>query len=132
MANQNNTKFHELYLILKSADDYFPKEDRKELLKLIKELYESEIDRNELEDENGTYGIAYTTIHDDSSYYDHHTKFFSSKEKRDNVYQDWFKGLYWDNIFECELEYPTPTPNFGNMEKIFKHGDKIFFERDGK
>jgi hypothetical protein len=126
---QNNTKYHQLYLILDTADDYFPKEQRKELLTIIKELYETYLCINEDEDNNGKYGISYTTIHDDSRYHDHHKQFFSSLEKRDLVYEDWSNGLYYDNIFKCDLEYPTPGPNFGNMKKIFKERDKIYDEQ---
>jgi hypothetical protein len=125
---QNNSKYHELFLMLKDADDYFPKEDRVELLNLIKDLHEDWILDNELEDSKGKYGIKYTTIHDDSRYFDHHEQFFSTKEKRDFVYDDWNNGAYWDNIFNQELEYPTPTPNFGNMKKIFKEGGSIYEE----
>lgn len=36
---QTDSKYHQLYLMLQDADDYFPKEDRKSLLELIKEMY---------------------------------------------------------------------------------------------
>lgn len=126
---QNDSKYHLLYLELKNADDYFPKEDRKELLDLIKELYDEHNDLLNKDDDNGKYGIRYKTIEEDSRWPDSHTQFFSSKEKRDNVYDDWINNRYWDSVFEDYLEYPTPGPNINEIEKIFKESDKIYIEQ---
>lgn len=128
MAKQNDSDYHYLYLTLKDTDDYFPKEDRTELLTIIKKLYDKHQDSEEEKDNDGTYGLRYKTIHDDSSYYDTNEQFFSSKLKRDNVFSDWEKGLYWDNVFQEELQYRTPSPNFVGAIKIFKHGGKIYEE----
>lgn len=126
MAKQNYSDYHYLYLTLKDTDDYFPKEDRTELLTIIKKLYDKYQDSEE--DDDGTYGLRYKTIHDDSSYYDTHEQFFNSKIKRDNVLSDWEEGLYWDNVFQEELQYRTPYPNFVGAIKIFKHSGKIYEE----
>jgi len=129
---QNDTKYHLLYLMLKDADCYFPKEDRKELLDLIKELYKSNQKFINEKDENGKYGIRYKTIHDDSKYSDNHTQFFASKRKRDDVFDDWINERYWDSIFEMELEYPKPTPNLHDVIKVFKEGKNIYDELETK
>ena len=128
MAKQNDSNYHYLYLTLKDTDDYFPKEDRKELLKIVKKLYDNHQESESERDEDGTYGLRYKTIHDDSSYYDTYDQFFNSKLKRDCVLDDWDNGLYWDNIFEEELQYRTPSPNYAGAVKIFKHSGKIYEE----
>ncbi len=128
MAKQNDTDYHYLYLTLKDTDDYFPKEDRGELLKIVKKLYYQHQNLEEERDDEGMYGLRYKTIHDDSSYYDVSEQFFNSKTKRDNVLNDWENDLYWDNVFEEELQYRTPSPNFVGAVKIFKHGGKIYEE----
>lgn len=126
---QNDTEYHQLYLMLQDADDYFPKEDRKDLLRLVKKLYHSHQDIIESRDDEGKYGIRYKTVHEDSKYADTHTQFFSSREKRDNVYADWIDDRYWDNIFEEELQYRTPSPNVHNIIKVFKEGKEIYEEK---
>ena len=129
---QNDSKYHELFLMLKDADDYFPKDERKELLELIKNLY---FDNQELlndKDDNGKYGIRFKTVHDDSCYSDKHTQFFSTKRKRDDVFDDWINERYWDKIFECELQYRTPSPNVHDIVKVFKEGENIYDEIENK
>lgn len=128
MSKQNDSDYHYLYLTLKDADEYFPKEDRIEVLKIVKKLYDEYQNHEEGRDEDGTYGLRYKTIHDDSKYTDTHEQFFSSKLKRDNVLDDWERGLYWDNVFEEELQYRTPSPNYLGAVKIFKHSGKIYEE----
>lgn len=125
---QNDSKYHQLYLMINDADDYFPKEDRKELLSLIKELY-YDFQKHDMEkDDDGKYGIKYKTIHDDSFYCDKHVQFFSSKQKRDNVYHDWINDRNWDDIFNIDLQYPTPSPNVHDIIKVFKEGGNIYEE----
>lgn len=128
MAKQNDSDYHYLYLTLKDTDDYFPKEDRAELLKIVKRLYNEYQNHEEERDEDGTYGLRYKTVHDDSKYSDTHEQFFSSKLKRDNVLADWENDLYWDSVFEEELQYRCPSPNYLGAVKIFKHGGKIYEE----
>lgn len=130
MASQNDSKYHQLFLMLKDADDYFPKEDRTDVLKLVKELYNEHQQYIEDNDKHGKYGISFTTIHDDSKHLDRDTVFFSSKEKRDNVFIDWTNGSYWDDIFEEELQYPKPGPNLGNLQKVFKEGGLTYKEKE--
>ena len=125
---QNNTKYHQLYLMLKDADDYYPKEDRKELLDLVKELYEENQELLRKEDYKGRYGITYNTIQEDSRYSDKHEQFFATKQKRDNIYDDWVDGRYWDKIFETDLQYKTPSPNVYEIKKVFKESGKIYEE----
>ena len=125
---QNNTKYHQLYLMLKDADDYYPKEDRKELLDLVKELYEENQELLRKEDYKGRYGITYNTIQEDSRYSDKHEQFFATKQKRDNIYDDWVDGRYWDKIFETDLQYKTPSPNVSEIKKVFKKSGKIYEE----
>lgn len=124
---QNDSKYHELYLMLKDADDYFPKEERTELLNLIKELYNDNVDN--IDDSKGKYGIKYRTVHDDSKHHDEHIKFFRSKAFRDKVFDDWENERYWDAIMYQELEYPTPSPNFHNAIKVFKEGKEVYEEK---
>ena len=95
---QNDTKYHQLYLMLNDADDYYPKEDRKELLDLIKELYEENQKLSNNANNKGKYGIKCKTIHDDSSYSDKHEQFFESKKQRDCVYDDWIENRYWNKV----------------------------------
>jgi len=125
---QNDSKYHLLYLMLKEADDYYPKEDRKEMLNLIKELYNDNQKLLNNKDDNGKYGIRYKTIHDDSKWSDNHTQFFRTKQKRDNVFDDWINERYWDAILETELEYRTPSPNVHDIAKIFKEGKNVYDE----
>ena len=127
---QNDSKYHLLYLKLKSADDYFPKEDRKELLNLVKELYNENQSLILENNDKGKYGIAYKTIHDDSKWPDKHEQFFSSKSKRDDVYDDWINDRYWDITFEQELQYRTPSPNVHDIKKVFREGGKIYEEQE--
>lgn len=125
---QNDTKYHQLFLMLKDADDYYPKKDRKELLELIKELYGDNQELLNDKDDSGKYGIRYKTIHDDSSYSDTYTQFFRTKQKRDDVYDDWINDRRWDSILETELQYPTPSPNIHDIVKIFKEGSNVYDE----
>jgi hypothetical protein len=125
---QNDTKYHQLYLMLEDADDYYPKEDRRELLSLIKELYEENQELLNEEDDKGKYGIRCKTIPEDSRYSDTHEQFFQTKSKRDDVYDDWINDRYWDKIFETGLQYRTPSPNIHGIIKVFKEGDKIYEE----
>lgn len=121
------SKYHKLYSLLKNADDYFPLEDREEVLDLVKELYQ---DNNVIEgklDKDGKYGIKYKTIEEDSKFTDTHTDFFLSKEKRDAIYDDWINDRYWDIELDTELFYSSP--NLHNIEKVFKEGDKIYVEK---
>jgi hypothetical protein len=126
---QKRSKYHKLYSLLREADDYFPIEDREEVLELVKELYkDNNIVQKDL-DKNGKYGISYKTIHDDSRFSDNHTSFFSSKKKRDEVYDDWINGRNWDTELNTELFYPTPTPNVHKITKVFKEGKEIYEEK---
>ena len=125
---QNDSKYHQLYLMLKDVDDYFPKEERKELLDLIKELYQDNQELLNDKDDEGKYGLRYKTVHDDSRYSDKHVQFFTTKQKRDNVFDDWINDRYWDNIFETELEYRTPSPNVHDIVKVFKEGGNVYEE----
>jgi hypothetical protein len=115
--------------MLRDEDDYFPKEDRKELLNLIKDLYNEHIELVENKNDKGKYGIRYKTIHDDSKYSDTSEIFFRLKSIRDKVFDDWQNGLYWDNIFEQELEFRLPSPNFHGAIKIFREGKEIYEEK---
>ena len=125
---QNSSKYHLLHLGLKSADDYFPKEDRIELLDLVKNLYNENESLLKEKDDKGKYGIIYKTIHDDSKWSDKHEQFFRTKSKRDDVYDDWINKRYWDNDFEQELQYRTPSPNVHDIKKVFREGDKTYEE----
>jgi len=62
---QNDTEYHQLYLMIKDADDYFPKEDIKELLNLIKKLYEDNQELINEKDSEGKYGIRYKNVNKD-------------------------------------------------------------------
>jgi len=126
---QNDSKYHLLQLGLKSADDYFPIEDRKELLDLIKELYNENQSLIEEKDNKGKYGIAYKTVHEDSKWSDKHEQFFAAKSKRDDVYDDWINDRYWDSTFEQELQYRTPSPNVHDIKKVFREGGKTYEEQ---
>jgi len=125
---QNDSKYHQLYLMLQDADDYFPKEDKKELLELIKELYKDNQEIVDIRDDRGKYGIRFKTVGDDSKFSDKHEQFFVIKSKRDNVYEDWINERYWDKIFEIPLQHPTPSPNVHNIIKVFREGKNIYEE----
>jgi hypothetical protein len=125
---QNNSKYHQLYLMLQDADDYFPKEDRKELLGLVKELYKDNQEILNIRDDEGKYGVRYKTVGDDSKFSDKHEQFFTTKSKRDAVFDDWINDRYWDNILDVELQYPVPSPNVHNITKVFKEGKDVYEE----
>ena len=121
---QNDTKYHQIYLELKEAKNYFPKKDRSDLLKTIKDLYNEFLELVSNESGNGKYGIRYSLIGEDSSYPTTYQIFFRTKCIRDNIYDDWINGRHWDNIMNQELEFPTPTPNIFNIKKIFKESEQ--------
>ena len=58
---QNDSKYHQLYLMLQDADDYYPKEDRKELLDLC---FSEDI----IEKVSVSIGIAYGNNESNSIY----------------------------------------------------------------
>jgi hypothetical protein len=64
------------------------------------------------------FGLKYQTIHDDSSWFDNHELFFETEEERDEVYENWGKGLHWDSQNNKELKYPTPQPNYFHSHTI--------------
>ena len=125
---QNDSKYHLLYLTLQNEDDWYPKEDRKEVLELIKELYEENGKLVKEKDDEGKYGIRYSTIGCDDSCSTISEQFFFTMKKRDDVYDDWINEGYWDSIFNTELEYPRPSPNLNVIAKVFKEGGKIYEE----
>jgi len=90
---QNDSKYHQLYLMLK--DDNYSEDNKKEMLNLIKELYEENQELVNNDDDKGKYGIRFKTIHDDSSWSDKHTQFFRTKKKRDDVFDDWINDREW-------------------------------------
>lgn len=119
---QNDSKYHLLYLKLKEEGC------EKEVLELVKDLYQENQELLSEKDDEGKYGIRYKTIHDDFGYADKHEQFFLSKEKRDNVFEDWMEGRFWDRIFNTELEYRTPSPHVHDIVKVFKESGKIYEE----
>lgn len=125
---QNDSEYHQLYLMLKEEDDYFPKSSRKPLLDLIKKLYEDNEELLNKSDDKGKYGIRYKTIGEDSRYSDSHTQFFRTKKKRNDVFDDWINERYWDSILDTELQYPVPYPNVHKIIKIFKEGKNTYDE----
>ena len=56
--------------------------------------------------------------------------FLPQREKRDNVYDDWMCGRYWDKILDEELEYATPTPNIHEVVKVFKESGLTYLEQE--
>ena len=127
---QNDSKYHQLYLMLQDADDYYPKEDRKELLDLIKELHSDNEDLLGDLDDYGRYGIRFKTIGEDSFHADTDEQFFRTKSKRDNVFDDWINDRCWDSIFNQELQYRTPGLNIHDIEKVFKESCVIYTEKE--
>lgn len=123
---QANTEFHKLYNDIVNMDDYSPLENRKNILKQVKDLFNHYSNIEEDLNDNGNYGIRYKTIHDDSRYPDTSEVFFLTEKDRDNVFEDWSNGLYWDNIFEQDLKYRTPGTNFHDAVKIVRIGKKIY------
>jgi len=126
---QNDSKLHQLYLKIQKASDYFTDEDKKDMLKAVKEIYAEHEKIIKKNDKNGKYGIRYKTRGEDSSWSDTHEQFFSTKEKRDNVYIDWENDRTWDDIFDDELQYGTPGLNIHDIVKIFKENKKIYEEQ---
>lgn len=129
MALQNKTKYHELYQFLNKLEETYYIADISNMKELVKNLYKEYNEFISEKDDEGKYGIRYKTIHDDSSYSDVYEQFFISKEKRDKIYDDWMNDLYYDNIMEIHLPYPTPSPNVHSIEKIFKNDEKIYNEQ---
>ena len=126
-AKQINSNYHILYNMIKDLRPYeeIPKE---EILPLIKDLFNEYSEYKSVFDDNGSFGIEYLTIGDDSRYSDKHTQFFETEKERDHVFDDWKKELYYDPIFEQHLIYPIPHPNFHNAVKIVKVNGKIYKE----
>lgn len=87
-------------------------DDIKLLQKGLTEIYKEVIEKEDYD--FGDFGIEYYTIHDDSRYWDKDTLFFHTREERDKVFEDWSKNLYWDNDFDTELQYRTPSPNYNH------------------
>lgn len=113
------TKFHVLKSnILKLEDWQLDKDEKNELTKLVDELYEEYVEHHKKSNSKGDYGLKFYTIHDDSKYYDEHKVFFKTKEERDQVYEDWGKGLYWDDMFNDNLIYPTPGMNYNHSKTV--------------
>lgn len=127
---QNDSKYHHLYLMV-NDNKFYAWEGKEEILKLIKDIYEDHQEIIKEKDDDGKYGIRFKTIHDDSSYSDTHEQFFMTKQRRDNVYDDWINGRHWDSILDTELDYRTPSPNVHDIVKVFKEGEsKVYEEQD--
>ena len=119
-AKQCNTDFHKLVKKINSLEDYSEITDKNEIIEIIEKIY---YDYNRLKLRIASemrFGIRYKTIGEDSSYSDTHEDYFMTQEERDNVFDDWKSGLYWDDLFKNDLLYKTPTPNFHNAEKIYR------------
>ena len=113
------TKYHELKTkILEIEDWQLEKDEKKVITKIIDELYEGYVKQHKKSNRNGNYGLKYYTIHDDSSYWDEHTVFFITEEERDQVYNDWGRGAYWDDMFDDELMYRTPGSNYNHGKTV--------------
>lgn len=125
-AKQINSNYHILYNMIEALEDYDVIENKKEILSTIKQLFNEYSELKNNINNKGQFGIEYYTIHDDSSYADKYTQFFTNEKERDNVFDDWNNDRYWDNIFQQELNYRTPGSNFHNPTKIVRLNGEIY------
>jgi hypothetical protein len=122
------TKYHKLaekIINLPSWDDLT--DTKEELFSLVKEVYNEHLKFEKVRNENGRYGIRYYTVPEDSRFSDVYISMFHTEKERDLVFDSWDKEVNWDNVFEQELEYPTPH-NMVKKEKIIKEGKTIYVE----
>lgn len=113
------TKYHELKEKIVGFEDWqIDEKEKNELTTIIDELYLQDLKRRKKENENGKFGLKYFTIHDDSKYWDEHKVFFTTKKERDLVYENWSKGLYWDELFKTYIPYPTPGSNYSHDKTV--------------
>ena len=136
----DESKHHHLHLILndiaKEAD--YLQSDIKGALQLSQDIYDDYVGYMEQQQvhtdplNTNCFGIKYETVGNDSIRGDWHTIWFKTKYFRDAVFSDWENDLYWDEIFDTELKYPTPKPNLCKMIKVFSMNGKQYVENDGE
>lgn len=115
----SDTKFDNLYNVMKNTSVWFPIEKRTEILKKITEIFEDYKNLiREIDSKCNTYGICFKTIGEDSSFSDIQRQYFETKEKRDAIWDDWNNGVYWDDVFDNDVIYRTPSPNLHDMLKF--------------
>ena len=75
-AKQINSDYHILYNMVNGLKDWEEIHNRKEILGCIKSLFNEYFELKDRVNDEGTFGIEYYTIHDDSRYADKSTQFF--------------------------------------------------------
>ena len=79
---QNDSKYHELFIMLNDPHDYLTQDDKDTILAIIKELYHDHQALLKAKDDCGKYGISYKTVDEDSMHSDSSMQFFASKGKK--------------------------------------------------
>jgi hypothetical protein len=123
MKTQAQTKYHDLldYLMNDENQIYFGQDVKNEIKNKIEKLYDEHIQVKQKLNENGDFGLTYTTIGHDDSYPTKHIIWFHTQEDRDIVYEDYKKGKYYDSKFNKYLPYhDTIYLNFELGDKIHR------------
>lgn len=131
IPNQCKSNFHYLMKRIKNLEEYSEFPDKEKVLKTIELLYEEHLKlKKELSKivDYHNYGIRYKTVEEDSSYDKIHTVYFLTEQERDSIFDDWSKELYWDDVFDRDLPYRTPQPNYHSAVKIFRSNSTIYVE----
>lgn len=126
-ASQCNTEYHKLYEMIKSLEDYSEVSNKEEMKIIVKNLFNDYNKKRVAENTKGHHGIAYKTIHDDSSSSDSHTVFFTTESERNDVFDDWQHEFNFDDIFLESLTYRTPSPNLHDITKIYRDDNNIIY-----
>ncbi len=130
-AKQMNTIYHELVEKLDDEDGIMNIDAnfKEQYIELIGKAYKEFTKLKQAENEQGNHGIRYTKCHYDSSTLDTYQIWFTTEKERDDVYDDFQKKLYWDEIFEDHLPYnQTRFDNFNLGKKVTRIGNKIYVE----
>jgi hypothetical protein len=117
---QCESDFHKLIESIKLLEDYSEIANKEELISLITKIRKEYEHFKRVVSNKGCYGIKYKTIHDDSCWFDKHEIYFLTEKERDDVFDDWSHGLYWDETFDDNILFPTNSPNFYDAEKIYR------------
>lgn len=114
------SKYHELYLILKNSDDYLPLEDKQHILDKIKTLYKDHENLLLSLDPKGDSGILCEFLNPDSKFIDKRIFFFHTKKRRDLIFDRINSGLNWDKEFDQEFSYAISGSQLISWKKISK------------
>ena len=128
LARQQNTTYHKMMEELNQLPDWYEQDDIKKLKSLLETAYDEYVTIKKRLNKNGSHGIRSMVIGEDDSSHTNVYWFFNESEQRDSVFNDLLDGNHWDDLFNRELPYTRPKPNFLGCVKITKVSGKIFVE----